>query len=328
MTVVYLKTHSAFETYRSMRETGYDMVLESYDGDTSKIEVEHGAVGLEDIGSWLIVDGGLYLVSAVHPADDRSKATITCREPQAVFDQDVYYTSAAYGTLNTGAFVAAVINAEFVQQADSLYALPRLVVRNYVTTAQIPPSDEPDGTVFNLYDYLTMLRDSYGIFVDMSFSRNTMYADIREREPAHHNIVTNDGHAILDSLDFGDTDTVAKITSIKNGVGTHWYLTASGAITHTPPEPRVKGSWEKLVLGANDDAEQKVREKFGANSGAHKAVFRSDREFALGDAISLRAENNLVEGRISYKARKKSDSWWIYRTGDLAVTLTDKMKRM
>lgn len=310
-----------------MHDTAYTVVLESYDGDKSKIDVEHGRVGLEDIGSWLIFDGYLFLVSAVHPADDRSKATITCREPQAVFDQDVYYTTAAYGAMNTGAFVAAVINSEFVQQSDGLYALPRLVVRNWISTAHIPPSDEPDGTVFNLYQYLTMLRDSYGIYVDMSFSQDTMYADIRERVPEHHNVSFRDGHATLKSLDFGGDDTIAKITSVKNGVMTDWYLTNSGDITHSPPEPRVKGAWEKLVLGDNDDAEQKVREKFGANTGAHKAEFRCDREFALGDAVSLRTDDDLVEGRISYKAREKDDSWWIYKTGDLAVTLTDKMKR-
>lgn len=324
--MIFLKDR-AFAWTRMAQETDFSAVLESYGDDKSKFVTPYGSAGQDDVGAWLIWDGRLFLISAVKPADDRSLTTITCREPMAVFDRDVYYTDAAYGSLNAGAFIVKVIEDEFIRQPDGFYALPQLVVRNWLDLPAIPPDDEPDGKAFNLYDYLTGLRDAFGVFVEMSLAGNAICADIRQRIPNRHNVVFGDGRATLTSREFGGANTVAKVTSIRNGTGTDWYLTRFGEIQTTPPTPRVEGRWAILPLSEDDDEGQKVREKFGRTSGAHKLAFRCGREFALGDEAVIRTDDELVTGRISSVTKTRGDPWYTYKTGDLAVTLTDKMQR-
>lgn len=322
----YLKSRATFAGARMLRESDAAVVLESYGDDKTTLVTEYGAAGQDDIGAWAIRDGQLFLVSGVKPADDRSKTTITCREPMAVFDRDVYYAS-SYAGLSTGALIAKIFEDEFIRQPDGFYALPTLTVRDWTSLAQVPPADEPAGKTFSLYKYLQTLREAYGVFVDMSFAGDSIFADIRQRITLRHNVFIGDGHATLTSREFGGADTVAKVTTVRNGTRSDWYLTRFGEITQTPPTPRVPGKWVTLALGDNDDAEQKAQEAFGKKAGTNKVEFRCDRDFALGDEIALRTDAELVTGRISYKGLRFGDAQITYRIGDLAVTLTEKMQR-
>lgn len=320
--MVYLKTHSGFETYKNLASTEYAVTLEDYSGSTSRFEVAGGA-NQEDVGSWLVWDGRLFLLSGVKPTQERDNATLTCREPMAVFDRDVYYTTAAYGSLTTGAFIEKVINDEFIAQPDSLYALPQMSVTNLVVLAHVAPCD--NGQVFNFYDYLCGLRDSFGIFLEMNFSGNAILLSIVQRQADTHNVVIGDGHSIVDSLEFGGEDTVAKVTAIVGISKYDYYLQPDGSISTSPPTPRIHGQW-KLITQSSLDVNA-VQNEFGQATGAHKLEFRCDRDFMLGDVVNVRTATELVSGRISCKAISSHEKWISYTTGDLAVTLTDKLQR-
>lgn len=320
--MVYFKDIHSFATYRMANESDYSIV-EGYD-ETSTMCVEYTSAGQDDVGSWLIWNGRLFLIANVKPADNKSKTTLTLKEPQAVFDRDVYYTTSAYGALNTGAFLAKVINDEFVNQADTFYAV-RMEVSNGVTEPHIPPCE--DGEVFNLHDYIAMLRESYDIGVDLTFGGNSLLANIRYFVPGMHNVSMSDGHAILKSQEFGGS-TVAKVTTIKNGVKANWFIDAEGNVSNSAPVPRLNGTWEIVPVSNNDDPAQKAREAFKGKSGAHRITFKSDRDFAVGDIINLRTNETLVRGRISSKTLESGEGWWLYKSGDLAVTLTEKLNRM
>lgn len=320
--MVYLKTHSGFETYKMLTSTEYAVTLEDYAGSTSRFEVANGAAQ-EDVGSWLVWDGHLFLLSGVKPTQDRDAATLTCREPMAVFDRDVYYTAGAYGSLTTGAFIEKVIHDEFITQPDSLYALPQMSVSNLVVIPHVAPCE--DGQIFNFYEYLCGLRDSFGIFLEMNFSGNSIQLSIVQRHADTHNVVIGDGHSIVDSLEFGGGDTVSKVTAIVGGTKHDYYLQPDGSISTTPPTPRIQGKWEMITQTSIDV--QAVQEQFGQATGAHKLEFRCDRDFMLGDVVNVRTAAELVSGRISCKAISSHEKWISYTTGDLAVTLTDKLQR-
>lgn len=322
--MVYFKERQTFKTYRMAQENDYSVCLESYDGDNSTLTVAYKDAGQKDVGAWLVWDGKLFVVNEVKPADDKTRTTLTLTEPASVFDRDVIYAS-SYSSLDTGAFLAAVINAEFVNQSDTFYALP-LTVRSNVPLAQTPPCEV--GDIFNVYDYLLSLRQSNDVFTDFRFSGEAITVDINVRVPETFNVFLGDGHSILKSQDFGSADSVAKVTTINGNTKQDWYLDVNGAIQSTPPTPRVQGSWKLVTLSSGDDAEQKAREAFGRTSGAHNVQFKTGREFAVGDVVNLRIDDTTVTGRISSKSLDFGENWYLYKTGNLAVKLTDKIKRM
>lgn len=322
--MVYFKNRQ-FQTYRKAIESDYT-IIDSLSGGASSMTVEYAGGWLDDLGSWLIFRGELYLITKVKPDDAKRKTELELRPPQAIFDRDIYYTTAEYGALGTGAFLANVINNEFVHQSDMFYAVP-MTVTSAVTLAHIPPCD--DGEVFNLLDYINTLRESNNIVVEMTFSGNRLYASISEFVPETHNVTLTDGHAVLKSQNFGSGDSIAKVTTIQGGVKTNWYADAAGNVSTTPPVPRIRGRWEIVKVGDNDDPAQKAREAFkGGKAGAFNVQFASDRDYSVGDIINLRTDGKLVCGQITAKTTVCNERWTLYKTGDLAVTLTDKINRM
>ena len=90
---------------------------------------------------------------------------------------------------------------------------------------------------------------------------------------------------------------------------------------------RVRGTWQYVTIGEDDDAETKVWETFGKAAGTHKIEFRSARRFRLGDLVTIRTGTRVTIGRISSVTKSNTESRYQYVSGDLAVTLTELLRR-
>lgn len=335
--MIFLKTRSDFRTYRQIDEIDYDLCPESYDDDGGTVTLPAEAAGPEDAGAWLIHAGWVYLAENVVPGTD--KVTVRTAPPIRAFDREVLYP----GEESTAAaFVAAVLEAEWISQTDPAYRIAALTVLQESAAGMIKPDEviaaeealgdgETLGPVlFNVYGYLVKLRNNHGIHLDFTFSGDVLTATVRDRVYGQHNIVFGDGRSILDSEAYGDTDTVAKVTVIAGGEATDFYRDEYGDIQTSVPEPRAAGQW-KTILAPDEATEEEIAQAaadaFGEAAGAQKVEFWSETDMALGDAAVMRLHGRRVVGCISRVEITSANSKRRYATGDLATTLTDKIRK-
>lgn len=241
---------------------------------------------------------------------------------------------------------------------DPVFIKPSLV-REAEEAAEESEESEKELVIFNVYEYFCMLRDAYNIRIMPTISNGAFKILIKKVESDKRNVVFNDGHSILESQGYGGADTTAKVTVILgNGIDEadpqsvnphnaqinkktyHFYLTEDGEMTDEPPTPRVKGKWAVITASESDAntfsmrksenkkiATEEAEREFGENSGGMKIEFWSDYVFNLGDVISMRLNNKFIKGRVS-GIKKRSDNVRIFYTvGDLATSLTDKLKK-
>lgn len=344
--MIYLKKRSSFKTYKQIYPISYDMTLESMSDDTSSLVVPAGTMDGEDTGAWLICEGRLYLVAKVTPGDDNTK--VECRPPQTIFDRDLFYGSD--GT-TIGGFIEDTIASEFMSpaQADLMYAYNYIVLSNSDSTPFVMPEFSKDGptegsntdAVWNLFDYLSMVRKTYGVFVEFSISANNyLLIEIGTRTQITYNVPFGDGVSFLRSQSYGSEDTVAKATVIYTETITDeneqteeitskitYYLGADGTISTTEPENRIAGSWVILQASGSADPAEVAAAALAGSTGDHKIEFASKREFHLGDACRFWIDGRSINGRISKVSRNDTEDIWHYTSGDLTVTLTDKLKK-
>ena len=130
--------------------------------------------------------------------------------------------------------------------------------------------------------------------------------------------VTFDGSEQLVSQAFSK-DTVGKVTF----EGIDYYLKKDGSIvTVCPPDrERVSGEW---VVSDSETPE----EIFAKNTASHKIEWMSFKKLGLYDPVRFRLNGSVYESYITYIQKSSSDSRYRYRSGELATTLTEKIRRM
>lgn len=80
------------------------------------------------------------------------------------------------------------------------------------------------------------------------------------------------------------------------------------------------------MVSGNNDVETKVAEAFAKNKSTHKVEFYSELDLPVGADCLFRVYGDDLRSRISYKCLQHGDRRWFYRSGDLAVTATEKLK--
>lgn len=344
--MVYFKRMFDFVTYRMAEETDYELCPESYKDDGSTVTIPSGTAAREDSENWLVIGGAVYYIRSATP--ERDKTTLKLEPPMMAFDRDVIYAEAS----TTEEFIDNMVSTHFARQDDPMYRIAAqvrasgshaLIKPDEVLTAEaaLQAGEALGAVTFNFYDYLTKLRNGYDIFCDFQIEDNSLVLRVAERSFAEVNIVPGDGHSVLESRSYGSQDTTAKVTILceKDGTTTasDWYLTEQGTIQQARPASRVRGKWavKRITADAGQtDAEtaEAIRaaaaDAFGDRiTGAHKIEFWSDQALRLGDVVNMRLDGQRVTGSISKVNLICGSSRRLYVTGDLAVTLTEKLKR-
>lgn len=355
--MIYIKARSDYRTRRQAKEISYVLCTESFDEEASQAVLKRGGADQDDAGAWALwTDGGcsgLFVIESVTPEEDRARLTLA--DPLKIFDRDVWFTGAMASASTTAALIEAVIRSEWIGNTDEAYACPYLTIVNELGTTDpvlIKPREvkaaEGDGSggpvLFNVCAYFRMLRDAYRIDVVLSDSRRAVICRIAKRTEAAHNVPFGDGHAILVAQSFGGADTVAKVSVIQKVLNASaygrydYYLTEDGDMSEedAPPETRAPGRWSVITVGEPEEEtaaaykslrRDEAARQFGENSGGLRIEFWSDREYSLGDVLTMRLNGKRVKGRVAVIRRRSDNARWFYRVGDLATSLTDKLKK-
>lgn len=319
--VAMLKHMTDFVTYKQMPVLSYDLALASTDAYKSSATAPPNAATQTDRDAWFIFRGHVWLLSAVTPKD--SSTSLRLLDPINAFDRDVFYTEPAAGT-TTEAYVAELLETEFKLQTDSFFAMPYLDIAYTGETAFQAPETGANG-IFNVMEYLHTLESDLSITVALTISGKKLCVQIGHRAVAARQVIFDDGHNQLVKQSFG-AGGVSKVTTLQGGTLTDWYLAEDGSISNTVPAKRAAGRWELIIPGDEDDVEAKVQEAFEQNAASHKIEFWSDRAYALGDPVRFRINKQIFNGAISFVGIQAGDNRYYYKSGELAVSLVDKLR--
>lgn len=347
--MLYIKQSSDFKTVAALNVLSSSLCLDSAEQEGSSVTVIGNDVPRSLAGSWAIIDEQIYTISTVTPQDGRTLLALSA--PGDAFSRLLPYTAPESGS--GGAFAAAQLSTNFIRQPDAQYALPYLTVSNLDTSDFVAPDTDSNG-LFALSDYFRLLRRLRGIKPVFSLSGDELQLTLTPVGKTSRVIPFNDGHSQLASVAYSDSGLAkittrhsvariestdpetGKITYAKDDEGktiydietADFYLTESGSVVTSPPARRVQGAWLTLPVAAKDDPAAKAAERFAKAASSHKIEFWSDREFDVFDPCEFSIYGEIMESYISYAGTRSTDGRFYYRSGELLLTATEKLKGM
>lgn len=332
----YVKSLAAYRTVKKAAVLSSSLTLDSLDSETSTVTVVGTAINRADAGSWLVVGGGVYLISVVKPQGDRTLLTLL--PPLDAFDRKIEYSAPEEG-VSVGGFFKSVLDDNWVAAADPAYRLPYLDVVNADTTVFTAP--ELDNTGFYQPNvYMRLMRKTNRTTVTFSDAGDTLSCVVARRPAVSRNIVFDDGHSSIGNVDYSSSG-IAKLTAVQDidtgqtddtgdpilqRVRTTWYLAEDGTVSQTIPARRAEGKWDILTVSGKADVETKVREAFAKNKSSHKIEFYSDKDLAVQTDCTFTVYGELLQSYISYKSKSSTDSRYFYKSGELATTAAEKLR--
>lgn len=332
---VYIKSFSAFRTVASADVIADSLCVDSAEGDSSTVSVI-GEFPRAYSGAWMVVRGQLFLIDRVTPQDGRT--TFTLSEPIEAFSRLLQY-AAPSASMSIGGWIKALLEANWINQQDPVYAMPYMAVSNLDTSVFLPPLSDDNG-LFSITEYIRYVRRMADVTVRMEVQGDALAVRISKHSRTARNIIFGDGHTQLLSSAYSRSG-LAKITAVQQiDTGNKdennqpiyttevkdFYLAADGTVSTQIPGVRAEGGWETIFVSAKQDAAQKVAEKFAKNAASHKIEFYSDRDLAVFDPCQIKLYGEILSSYISYKGKASTDSRWLYKSGELATTATEKLR--
>lgn len=354
----FVKSFSTYRTVKKAAVISSALVLDSLDRETSTVTVVGTGIGRSDTGNWLVIDGSVYKIYNVKPQKDRTLLTLT--SPLDAFSRPLEL-SMQTASPTIGGFVAAALRENWIQCEDPTYATAYLIVSNSDTSAYVDPELDSGGC-FSLSDYCRLMRKSYRTTVRFVDAGSRLSCIISRPPAASRNISFEDGRSQLQSVDYSssgvskitvlytqedDNDTenpedyvevsnaAGGTTVIIGGDGDHsemvaersdWYLSEDGTVSQTIPARRAAGEWTTITVSKAEDIRAKVVEAFAKNKANHKLEFWSTRDISVQDDCEFFVHGELLQSYISYKRKSSEDKRFYYKSGELAVTATEKLR--
>lgn len=316
----FIKHRSTFATIASGYVSEWDVPLASASDDSGTILLV-GCNGRGNEGDFLILDSRVWLIDTVDVQDGQT--TLKVVSPINIFDRTTIY-SASLARTTIEAFIVARINADYVTVSDTFYRKPFILASSENKTPWLAPEID-DNNLYCLKSYIETVQRLYNICLDFCVNGDTLCIHVVQKTKGSAQIVFTDGHAQLLTESYS-RKAVSKITTIQSETTRQWYLSDSGEIYSSPPQNRPKGEWKVMVLKEKDDPLEKVSAEFAKNKFSHKIEFKSDREYALFDDVLIRLADTLVSSQIAYVGKSSKDNRYHYKSGELAVTLTERIK--
>lgn len=329
----YIKRSSDFKTVLMGTAESWSLPVASADGDTGQLALAEYAPA-EHTGNWVYVLGQIYRIAQATPSNNQFTATLA--DPATAFDRQAIWPDAPETTY--GAFIKAALERDYLNCADAAYKVPYLQITNTDTTALAVPELD-DTKLYKLSDIITTARAA-GVRVEFGVSVDKLAVNISTGAGTEHNILFTDGRAQLETESYS-ADTTAKVTVLQaqekaedadkdapaEYVAHTFYLSADGEITETAPTDRAEGKWAYITCKADETPGEKAAEVFAANANSYKIEFYSSRRYALYDRVKLRLHGTVFATRITGITLKSGDDRYLYRCGELATTIQQKVKK-
>lgn len=341
----FIKTRAAFRTAWLRPVLDYSLTPDALDAVSSTLRLQGGDIPRETAGSFLAVADGLFLITQVSPGQGFTDFALS--DPAEIFTRPRPYTAPEPG-VSLGQFLLRELAAGWRDCEDDVYAMPYLRLSTSDETPFVPPTLDANGW-YVMTDYLRSVRREYGIELVWTAEPEELGLQIRRRNPAEHTFLAGDGHTFLRANTYSRTAT-AKVTTVQprdtgqvdeNGekifqvVSTDWFLAADGTVSSVEPLSRAFGEWQVITVAAGKTpeegdlaAQEAAQAAFAKNGETHKVEFWTDFRPRAGDRFRLRLPSGAVfTGDVAAVSRSRGDRRWLIQAGNLATTLTDKVRR-
>lgn len=329
----YIKRSSDFKTVLMGTAESWSLPVASADGDTGQLALAEYAPA-EHTGNWVYILGQIYRIAQATPSNNQFTATLA--DPATAFDRQAIWPDAPETTY--GAFIKAALERDYLNCADAAYKVPYLQITNTDTTPLTAPELD-DTKLYKLTDIITTARAA-GVRIRFGIDGDKLAVDISTGTGTEHNILFTDGRAQLETESYS-ADTTAKVTVLQaqekaedadkdaptEYVAHTFYLSTDGEITETTPTDRAEGKWAYITCKADETPADKAAEVFAANANSYKIEFYSSRRYALYDRVKLRLHGTVFATRITGITLKSGDDRYLYRCGELATTIQQKVKK-
>lgn len=329
----YIKRRGDFKTVMMGSAESWKIPIASAEGDAGQIVLGEYA-SAEHTGNWLYIMGRIYIISQATPSNNQFTATIA--DPATAFDRQTVWPSTPAGTY--GAFIKAALEADYLNCTDADYAVPYLQISNTDTTPLVAPELD-DTKLYKLSDIISTARRA-GVRIDFSIDGEKLAIDISTAEGATHNVFFNDGRAQLKTETYS-ADNAAKVTVLQaqekaegadkdtptEYISYTYYLAADGSVSASVPSARAEGRWEYITCKADETPEDKAKELFAKNVNSYKIEFYSSRLYQLYDTVRLRLHGGAFTTQITGITYNSGDDRYLYRCGELATTIQQKVKK-
>lgn len=318
--IAYLKRRSTFATYDKLDIFSYNIALGSiYDENSTFKAIGDVEANAED---FIVFDDFIGIIDRTTPSTDGNTTEIVCVDIIRAFKRKLVYPVPP-ATIEE--FIKTELEDNYKNIADTEFDMPYLSITSTNATSFISP--DLDGGMYSLKSYIAKVRRVKNVFVDFSIDSNILNINIVAATPDAHNIILKDsGHELI-SQSIAES-SIAKITTLQGVTEKDWYLNEDGSITNGVPSPRVLGVWIGLPLSASVTDAEVVADEFAKNSKSHKIVFRSANEYDFYSTVSLRLKDRVLSSYISVVRIDDKDDRYLYKTGELQVTFTDKQKEL
>lgn len=317
----FVKSFSTYRTVKKATVITSALTLDSLEADTTTVTVVGTSIGRSNTGDWLIIDGSIYRISNVKPQGDRTLLTLVF--PLEAFARQLELAEQPEGQ-TVGGFIQEMLTDHWIDCDDPVYAMKYLKISNQDSTAYAAP--EPDNAgCFKLSEYCRLMRKSYRITVKFTDSGNALNCVISRAPKAARQISFEDGRSQIQSVDYSSSGT-AKLTVLCGEERSTWYLSESGEATEAIPARRAAGEWKTISVKSPEEIEKKVIETFAKNKANHKLEFWSTIDLNVHDDCNFLVYGEQLQSYISYKRKSSEDKRFYYKSGELAVTATEKLR--
>jgi len=316
--IAFVKSRKNFKTVAAAEAVSWEVPLASIEDDVGTITLCGTAVSRGNEGDFLIMDGHIWLIDQVSPEEQQTVVSVV--DVRSAFDRLLPYSES---TLSIGNYLAQELENHYKAVGDDAYAMPYLQISNTDVTEFLGPT-VTDG-LYSLKTYMRKVNRLRDVQVQFLVSQDMLLIQIYKRTRPTHNIVFDDGQSQLVSRSYSRS-SVAKVTAYQFGVGVDYYLDENNNITNQIPIRRAEGQWQVVALEDEADMDERVSDIFSQNSNSHKIEWRSTRQFDLYDSTRIRLDGGLMTSYISYIGISSADNRFHYKSGELATTLTERLK--
>lgn len=311
----YLKNATDFKTSMMLEILNYNLTYHSIYDNVSQFTVIGEYKDIEK--NYVIFDDYIGIVKSCEPSD--GETLIKCNDIVFLFARDALYDGES---TSIEKFIADEISDNIINISDDMYKLPYINVSYTTQTPFIAPNTE--GLVYNLKSYIAKVLRMKRIFLSYEIAGNTLNISIAQKTIPTRNIdfAMSDYQLINETYSANQT---AKVTAINDDVTTDYYLFTDGTYSTDPElKPRAVGEW---VMVKADDID-KVGDEFAKNSSSHLIEFYSNKKLGFCDEITIRSQGRVVNSYIAQISKKSNDNRYLYKSGELLNTASEKLTVM
>lgn len=326
-----------YETYQFT--TDIDFTEKSTVDVAKNIDVSEGDFIVCKCGSDVVYQG---ICDTIESANEGNATKINLKQIEQLFDQKI-----VVGNVNTISqtgiedFIKNEIESNFVTSDDTF------LNRSYITVTcsthnTINAKPEVENDIYNLKTYIGNAKQYYGIFLDFTFTQNTLLINISKKSQSALYIDTS----VTDITDIDEVyeiDALTKLTviwKIPDGVQTtrKYYLLNDRTITtNSTHQNRAKGKSDTVYIEAETEEEmyQEVINNFSGNSYNHSVEYDvlsssyvyPKNELYVGHTCKIKTTKHGTKDSIITKVTIENSTNSIHlKFGNLKITLIEKLR--